>query len=54
MTHFQRGIMFCGVAIAALCAASPAMAQEKKKSDDDSRFGGEIIVTATKRAENVQ
>ena len=63
MTQLHRGLMFSGVAVAALCAASPAIAQEKTKpttaqdaakSGDDGRFGGEIIVTATKRAENVQ
>lgn len=54
MTQSHRNCMFAGVALATLCVASPAIAQDQAKSDDDSRYGGEIIVTATKRAENVQ
>jgi len=54
MTKEHRGWALAGVAIAALVIAVPAQAQEQAQTEGDGRFGGEIIVTATKRAENVQ
>ena len=54
MTKEHRGWALAGVAIAALIIAVPAQAQEQAQTEGDGRFGGEIIVTATKRAENVQ
>lgn len=54
MKKLQRSWIFGGAGLAAMCLASPAIAEEQAQTEDDGRFGGEIIVTATKRAENVQ
>lgn len=54
MTQSDRRAIFGGVALAALCITSPAFGQERPQAEGNDRFGGEIIVTATKRAENVQ
>jgi iron complex outermembrane recepter protein len=40
--------------IAALCAASPALAQDQAAADEAAVDDGEIVVTAQKRSESVQ
>jgi iron complex outermembrane receptor protein len=49
--HTMRNLLLPNLALAAMLAASPALAQE---STEDAADFGEIVVTAAKRSENLQ